>query len=317
MYDPSWEEALFVDRISLDPDAAVTPFVAMQRVVIRMLFDPGFVESVYSDSATALAGIDLDEELVTQLLANDRRLWNSDRLRRWRALKILMDEFKVASTLVLRETRELDYLDQFFSSDVFHVSVQQRGYMALAFVRYLEDGFDGGRLSSPHTRAALTLEAAMARSRRELRDAERGYDRMLRRGGGARGGCVVALPGVRGLVLPGGTLELIQHIEKYLFQASQVPALALCEDAPRPDPLPDLDESAPVAFLLEPENRGKVELSQIPVTFARLVGLLDSPIAETEISRRAADAGVETEDLDDLVRQLLEGGVLRRVRLDG
>jgi hypothetical protein len=316
MPDSSWEEALFVDRISLDPDTAVTPFVAMQRVVIRMLFDPAFVESVYRDSAKALADVELDDELVTQLLANDRRLWNSDRLRRWRALKILMDEFKVASTLVLRETRELDYLDQFFSSGVFHISVQQRGYMALAFVRYLEDGFDSGRLASPHTRAALALEALMARSRRELRDAERGYDRMLRRGGDVSGDCVVALPGVRGAVFPGGTLELIQHIEKYLFQASQVPALALCEDAPTPDPLPDLDESAPAAFLLEPENRGKVELSQVSATIARLVDLLDSPIAEAEVSRRAADSGIETEDLDDLVLQLIDGGVLRRVRLD-
>ena len=49
-------EALFVDRAAPDPDLPVTPFVAMQRVVVRMLFDPDFVQRVYSDAGSALAG---------------------------------------------------------------------------------------------------------------------------------------------------------------------------------------------------------------------------------------------------------------------
>lgn len=311
MQDPSWEEALFVDRIGLDPDARVTPFVALQRVVIRMLFDPAFVDRVYGDPDEALAGLDLEPALVDQLLANDRRLWNADRLRRWRALRILIDEFKVSSTLVLLERRELSFLDAFFGSDVFHAAVAERGYMALAFVRYLEDALADGRLERDATRAALRLEGEMARSRRELRDARRGYDRALHRAELDGPGLVVE-PGVRSVFLPGRTLDLVGCVERWLFQSSQVPALALCRDAPSPEPLPELG-GRPVAYLLEPEPRGRVELSEIPDSFGHLIGLADRPVDVETLRRRAAEVGIDPADVEELADQLLEAGILRRV----
>ncbi len=79
-------EALFVDRGSFDPQPPRDGFVAMQRTVVRMLFDPAFVDAVYDSAGEALKGLDLAPELVAQLLGQDRRLWNADRLRRARAL---------------------------------------------------------------------------------------------------------------------------------------------------------------------------------------------------------------------------------------
>ncbi|HLU49181.1 MAG TPA: hypothetical protein VK116_13890, partial [Planctomycetota bacterium] len=219
MIEPSWEEALFVDRAAPDPNAPVTPFVSLQRVVIRMLFDPAFVERVYEDPSRTLAGLELDPQLVAQLLTNDRRLWNADRLRRARALKVLIDEMKVTTTLVLAECRRIAFLDAFFSSDLFHDAVQKRGYMAVAFISYLARAFERGELQSRHTRAALALESEMALSRRELRDARRGHDPALRPvGPGRPGERWVVQPGIRAAFLAGGTIPLVQKIEKYLFE---------------------------------------------------------------------------------------------------
>jgi hypothetical protein len=308
------EEALFLDREAADPDAPVSHYVAIQRVVVRMLFDPAFVQRVYESPDETLRGLDLDRGLVDQLLLNDRRLWNADRLRRSRALKILLDEFKTSSTLALHEVRELAFLDAFFSSDRFHAAVQRRGYMAVAFAGYLEDALAGGRLASSHLRCALTLEAAMARSRRALRDARRGRDPAVRGlVNGARGMRRVVLPGIAAVFLPAGALELVQHVERYLFEIGQVPALALCTDAPSPDPLPALSASDQVPYLLEPRVGGKVDLSVVGREFALVVQACESPVDDDGLAAAMSDHGISREDALDQARQLLDGGVLRRV----
>jgi len=313
----SWEEALFVDRAAPDRDAPVSPFVALQRVVVRMLFDPVFVARVYDDTAGALAGLDLDAGLVAQLLENDRRLWNADRLRRSRALRILMDEFKVSATLVLRERRRLDWLDAFFGSPEFHSAVQSRDYMALAFVAFLERGFADGSLRSPELSAVLELEAEMARSRRELRDARRGHDRALRAvESGAAGRRVVAGPGVRDICLPGGVLEIVQHIEKYLFELSLVPALALCEDVPVPDPLPALRTDVADCWLFEPRRGGKVELSCISGAVSRVINACGRPVSVDLLASALAGDALDREEVTDLAAQLVDAGVLREVDVD-
>ena len=317
----TWEplaEALFVDRAARDPEAPVTAFVALQRVVVRLLFDPAFVERVYAEPGGALAGLDLDPGLLEQLLRNDRRLWNADRLRRSRSLKILMEEFKVASTLVLAECRKLAFLDAFFASSFFHEAVQKRKYMALAFAAYLQDAFRRGVLRSRHAAAALDLEADMARSRRGLRDARRGFDPALAKvEPGRPGERLVVNPGVRGHRAPFGIIPLIQHIEKYLFQVGQVPALALCVDAPRPEPLPELlgGEAGELGFLLEPQPGGRVELSEVGRGFALVVEACGRPVTMKDLAAKVAPRGLSAEEARDNAESLLEGDVLRRVQV--
>jgi hypothetical protein len=310
------EEALFVDRGGFEPEPPSSPFVAVQRVVVRLLFDPVFVAAVYEDPKRALDGLDLDPALTAQLLRNDRRLWNADRLRRSRALKILLDEFKVASTLALLESRKLAFLDAFFSSPFFHGAVRDRSYMALAFAGYLDDALRAGRLRSPQLDCALKLEAAMARSRRLLREARRGRDALLRPLGGAKPGERWAVrAGVGAVLLPGGALALIQHVEKYLFEVSQVPALALCDDPPSPEPLPRLDDAAVEAYLLEPQPGGKVDLSGISPSFARVLQACARPLDAEALLRALAPHGIGRDDALDYAGQLLEAGVLRRLQV--
>src|SRR4029079_12482475 len=87
----------------------------LERVYVRMLFDPRFVAAVYEDADRALAGLDLEPAERLQLVAVDRRAWGHDPLRRYRTLRTLSEEFKATTTIVLAATRSLASLDAFFS----------------------------------------------------------------------------------------------------------------------------------------------------------------------------------------------------------
>ncbi|MAB88797.1 MAG: hypothetical protein CMJ90_04975 [Planctomycetes bacterium] len=293
------------DRGYFEEDVAPAPYVAMQRVAVRMLFDPAFVAAVYEDPKGALSGIDVPEGLVTQLVGNDRRLWGADHLRRSRALKVLLEEFKVSSTLALSLSRRLATLDGFFGSPHFHGAVQRRGYMALGFAEYLADDLAGRGEVAAHARAVLALEAAMARSRRMAREAARGRDPSTRAASEARGDRVVVAPGRVAVQVPGGTVATVQHVERWLFEASLVPALGLCEDAPRPEPLPPLAEDAE-CWLLEPADGGNVDVAALGTEWLPLVAACERPRTRADLDAVVGAGAWER------AASLLSAGVLRR-----
>jgi hypothetical protein len=287
--------------------------VALQRVVVRMLFDPGFVERVYQDPASTLDGLDLPEHLVNQLVANDRRLWGADRLRRRRALKVLMEEFKVASTLYLALAGRLTRLEGFFSSQPFHDVVQRRGYMALAYVAFLEEALGAFGERAVHGRAALDLEAGMARSRRLAREVRRGRDPIVAWRTVDAGGSVALAASVVVVEVPGGTLDLVQHVEAWLFEVGLVPAVALCTDAPRPEPLPDLVPREPLTCLLEHKDvtPGEVGISVLDDPWRAVVRACQEPRSRMELETRVGPDAAPS--AWSRVASLVEAGVLRFV----
>lgn len=293
------------DRGSFEEDVAPAPYVAMQRVAVRMLFDPSFVDRVYSDPFAALEGADVPEHLVTQLVSNDRRLWNADHLRRSRALRTLMEEFKVTSTLALALSGKLDSLDGFFASERFHSAVQRRGYMALAFAQFLADELPAHGEAAVHACAVLTLEGAMAKSRRMARETTRGRDPSLRGAPEPAGDRVVVACGRIGVDVPSGTVATVQHVEQWLFEASLVPALALCDDAPRPEPLPSLTEE-PEHWLLEPTEGGNVDITELEAEWYRVVDACSRPRSQHELEALVGPGSW------DRAASLVDAGVLRR-----
>ena len=301
-------EALRADHAARARARSDPPFLALQRVIVRMLFDPAFAMRVHDAPAEALAGLDLPAPLVAQLRANDRRLWSADRLRRSRALKVLMEEFRISTALVLLETRRLARLDAFFSTRHFHEAVQTRGYMALAFADYLEDEVGRGELRRPELPAVLAIEAGMARARRTWREAHRGRRVASRQT--IRPGLVV-VPGVGTALVPGGTLDVIQHLERYLFETGLIPALALCDDAPRPEPLPALRPEAPEAYVFEPDAAGQVKLSGIPRSYSRLIEACSSPRIREDLARELSGGDLSIDDVLEMAQSLVSAGILR------
>ncbi len=131
---------------------------AVQRVVVRMLYDPALVDAVYADSAAALADVALTPAQRAWLVAPDRRRWRADPHRRARALHALLEEYPAAGARVAR-IEGLGALDAFFSSAGFHRCVQGRGSLAEAFGDFL--GARGGPVGG-----VARLEQAIARVRR-------------------------------------------------------------------------------------------------------------------------------------------------------
>ena len=128
----------------------MTP-LALQRVAVRMLFDPAFAERVRRDPDGALLGLDWSDDDVRMLRAPDPRAWQTDPYRRARALKGLLEEFPASAALA-----GVAGLDAFLSSREFHECIQEGGSLALAFGEWL----------SPRAMEMTRLELAIAQARR-------------------------------------------------------------------------------------------------------------------------------------------------------
>lgn len=303
--------------LSLRPEHPKPSVAArMQRVLVRMLFDPAFVKAVYEQTEASLGGLELPSELIEQLLGHDRRLWNADRLRRRRALKTLMEEFKVSTALILSQTQSLASLDAFFSSEGFHESVQRRQYMALAFADCLQAMLDAGQVSSLGLEHCLRLEASMAFCRRHFRDAQRGHDADLFAASEMKAGVYYAVaPGVRAVTLAEGLFEVTKAVEEYLFEASLVPALALCHDAPGLEALPEVDGQALSYWLLEAQSPNQVDPSQLERRYHRLIEACHKPSSAKDLRRALRPLGIERDQAMEMVAALRRAGVLRKLQV--
>jgi len=228
---------------------------SLQKLVVRMLFDEAFVDAIHADAEQALAGADLTESERAQLLNIDRRAWRHDALRRRRMLRTLAEEFKISTTIVLAETRSLASLEQFFSSSFFHQSIQNRGSLARAFSEFLQDGYQRQRWRAPQIPDLVRLEAAIAGCRRRLAR-EGAYEAGELPATLSDRASVKLAPGYDVASFQGNVIETIQHVERYLFELSLMPAMALCDDAPRLAGLPEVDSQKKVYLLFSPGATG-------------------------------------------------------------
>lgn len=238
---------------------------ALQRLLVRMQYDPVFAASILAEAArpalpAELVRLGLGERERGWLRAMDVRAFHHDPLKRRRALRGLMEEFKAASAIVLAETRRIAFLDGFFTSRAFHEAIQERGSLATAYARFLGEA----GLKTPQLPGVVAIELALASSRRAL-EAAGGVDwkappvppRGLTH--------VARAPGVAvGRHSPDALLA-IQTVEKYLFEIGLVPALALVEDAPRlelPPPSPVGSAALPLGFVPTQSGISLVELEE-------------------------------------------------------
>jgi hypothetical protein len=278
----------------------------LERVFVRMLFDPAFVAAVYADADGALSGLDLEPHERAQLIATDRRAWGHDPLRRYRTLRTLAEEFKASTTLALAATRSLASLDGFFSSDEVHGAVQTRGSLAAAFAAFLDRLVAEREIGEPQLPDVLRLEALLARCRRELEAAA---------ASGVPSGEIG--PETRLALAPGhatgrfnaNVVEAINAAERYLFEVGLMPAVALCEDAPRLEQLPEVSPE-PAYLLVLPSSAGIGLMPLDEDYFLLLDQFAAGPLALGIAARRAVAAGVPREDVDGMVESLVEEGVL-------
>ncbi|MDP6934523.1 MAG: hypothetical protein QGG40_16475, partial [Myxococcota bacterium] len=178
---------------------------ALQRFVVRMLFDPSFVDLVYGDGP--IPGLEPGPR--TLLRRTDRRAWGTDPWRRSRTLRALVEEFPVSSTIasIRSGSRGIAGLDDFFSSESFHDCIQQRGTLAFSYGSWIAR-------SAPET---SRIEIAVARLRRTT-----GSFTSI----SPRGTLLQLAPGIEVLQASAGTLT---HYQQVLAQLGTTPLQALLE----------------------------------------------------------------------------------------
>jgi hypothetical protein len=280
----------------------------LQNLVVRMLFDEAFVEAVYADPALALAGLNLSETERAQLLAVDRRAWRYDALRRKRTLRTLAEEFKVSTTIALAETRSLASLEGFFSTAFFHVAVQERGSLGTAFAAFLLDGCQRGQWSAPQLRDIIRLETTIAACRRNL----------AREGEFAAGALPATIserarvrlaPGYDVGAFQGNVIATIQRVEQYLFEVSLMPAMALCDDAPRLPALPAVDSDNKSYLLFGPGAAG-ISLTELDKSSYLVLFQAKRLIEIRQLLARVGATGVSARRAQEALSEWLECGAL-------
>jgi hypothetical protein len=281
----------------------------LQKLMVRMLFDEAFVTAVHNTSEQTLAHLDLTEAERAQLLSIDARAWRHDALRRKRTLRTLVEEFKISTTIVLAETRSLASLEQFFSSSSFHNAIQQRGSLGASFAEFLQDGCRRELWRAPQLPDLIRLELALATCRRSLaRDGAYEVDELPESiGEEAR---VQLAPGFGVGSFQANLIATIQQVEQYLFEVSLMPAMALCDDAPR---LPELIAAEPKqkTYLLFSPGATGISLTEIDKSSYLVLYETRRPIVIKTLFARAQASGVNARRGSEVLSEWLDARGLR------
>ena len=140
--------------------------IALQRVVVRMMYDPAFRQRVYANPERALCDVPLTPQERQWLVTPKPSAYGADAYRSSRALTGLLEEFPVAGALAVRLPRGMQRLQQFFATPAFHQCVQARGSMAAAFGTYLGSAAFRSRNVASEMAPIAAVETGIAHVRR-------------------------------------------------------------------------------------------------------------------------------------------------------
>ena len=247
---------------------------ALQRVIVRLLFDPVYVADVYGGGPTP----ELSADERRMLLATDRRAWGTDPYRRSRGLRALIEEFPVSSAVASGGGAHLKALDAFFSSPSFHAAIQRREHLALAYGAWLGDD------------PMAVLETALARARRP---------RVV------EGAGVVRTPGVVPITVRDGSLSRWQALRERLG-GDPLAALVAGVDLAGLPPFGDGDEH----WIAWPVAGGEVSLGGGSGGVNMLLEAAATPLSRHDLEVAAVELGAEPDDAAEIVRGLVEDGLL-------
>lgn len=270
----------------------------LQRVVVRMLYDPAFAARVFADPATVLCDEDLTDEERHWLVNADPRAYAVDQLRRTRLLVTLVEEFPVSVQHVVLQSTQPALLEQFFSSAAFHACIQQRGSLAGAFGAYLNAAEVRQYCPQLDIAPFVHIELAIARLRRrvEAPDTVR-----------PQGATELALaPTVALLASPVGMLE---HYRATLALLSQDAAgLVAAALTPAPLTLPQPTTAQEWLLLVWHDAQETAAIEVLPEALGTL--LATAPAQRAALVHTACTLGAESQEAQEILDDLIADGVL-------
>jgi len=242
----------------------------VQQALVAMLFDPEFAARVRAGAVP-----ELSERERALLRDVDPRALETDPHRRARAVHVLVEELPATAAVL-----GVDAVEGFLGSPELRAGLFERAALTASFAAWLGDRALGvGR-----------LEAAMAALRRATEPSGQG---------------VACSPGVRGLVVPAGTLAFYLRIRAELG-SDPVHALACWGGRPRPSP----PRRGAQYLLVERKADGSLDLGTASEPLVRLLAFAEAARARAELEAEAVRLGAESAEASKLVDDLLAEGLL-------
>ena len=146
---------------------------ALQKVIVSMLFDEHFRQKIYDQDPMISHEFSLSHEELLYLQKVDIRRWGIDTKRKDRMLEGILLFAHVSVSLWVEAGGSIHHLLDFFSSKTFHQSIQNRDFVAIAFLQWLSTQKPSTLSSSSqsqkqqrmqeywqHTQAMIPLEIA-------------------------------------------------------------------------------------------------------------------------------------------------------------
>ncbi len=251
---------------------------AIQRAIVRMMYDPEFVAAVHGQRA--LPGLTEPERALLRQV--DRRAFTTDRFRRARAVHAIVDEYPASAAAI-----GLAAVEGFLGSREFAAVLTGRGAMALAFGTWLKDQASGvGR-----------IEAAMAGLRRPAPAA-------------LAPGTLRCAPNIAPSIVPAGSLEWYEATIAWL---GMEPLRTLAGQPPRPG----LPRRSPVRkrqadehLLIELRPDGGMSLGTASESLVRLLQFAGTPRSRQALAAEAVARGASLQEAPELLDGLLVEGLL-------
>lgn len=248
---------------------------ALQRVIVRMLYDPDLVDAIYAGRFPA----EISAAQAGLLRQTPRAAWRTDPYRASRTLQALLEEYSASAALT-----GLRRLHAFFQDPAFHQAIQQRRYLAVAFGEWLAN--NAGEV------AILELTIAKLRRRRPQR---------------LRPGELVCAENVLPVQLPVGTLAGYQQIRA---QLGPRPLETLTAQGFQPVAAPAT--SAEMEYwLVERTPSGQVTLGGGSSGLNGLLIAAARPVSRATMRAEAQALGAEGDEADTVLDNLIQEGLLR------
>lgn len=262
--------------------------IALQRVIVRMMFDPEFCKQIFQNSARTLDGVDVSDNEREWLTQPDARAYGTDPHFAARTLLGLLGEYPVSGAIGVRTGAPLQ---RFFSSNRLHGSVQNGTSLALAFGAWLQNE---PRIKDARVRESARIEHAMAE---------------LRRGHGQPVGTEISLGASVNLThTAAGALGLFQQVGSALGTQS-INAAERAINPRHPLTIGALEAGPKQCLLLEKHPDGNIALEVLSDALAALLKKARAGCTYTEMLAEArnqgADPGEDNEIVDDLIGQSL------------
>ena len=270
---------------------------ALQRVVVRMLFDAAFADRVYADPEASLSEIALTAVERGWLVGPDRRAYGVDPLRRHRSLQALLEEHPVSAAALAAGGVAVRSHDAFFSGPRFHAAIQDRRSLAAAFGEHL-----AALAQVPLQRGVIALERAMA-------DARRGVPAAWRAGAALR------LAGtVRVVACPHGTLEAYGVIRAALERGGRSPLETLLAGPVRLPRTP-VDPAHGEHVLVEAtggQGDAGAALSFASEELATLLAAARPSAPREALLATLGELGLDADEATELLDELVTDGLLEQ-----